>query len=337
MATQPKPVGLPLGWRLPQQPDVRAALSKLCRTTLVESSLTAVVDVATAVAIALASILIWVYLPIAVSVVVQPVLFLLIGSRQRGLENLVHHGAHSHFSRWKWLNDAVTDLLAGLLVFSAAKKFRATHRPHHEHFRTRLDPDWVRSPQVGFDELDRRTWRGYVWGLLVRLPAYTLGWWRSIGTDWVTTAKAVLWQILVFVAPLTWYAGPWTALLLWLVYWLVTLAVVLPIVRFVAEAGEHRYGGAKNLLTATFNNRGILHRWIFHPHADGLHLVHHLMPGVSHVHIPRVHEILLEKDPIYRAAEAKQHRLRVLEEPRVMTIDPVAGVQPGETGDRARQ
>jgi fatty acid desaturase len=75
--------------------------------------------------------------------------------------------------------------------------------------------------------------------------------------------------------PSWWWFGP-VAGLITTAEWLVAFPVALPLVRFVAESSEHVYEGTSTVFDATITNLGFLQRFMFHPHNDGYHTVHHL-------------------------------------------------------------
>ena len=93
-------------------------------------------------------------------------------------------------------------------------------------------------------------------------------------------------------------------------WWLPLLTVLQPILRLRAIC-EH--GGVTDLsspLTAARCNRtwgtpaNWLGRAVLFPHHVNHHLEHHLYPAVPHYHLPRLHQLLLEKGAL-DAAEVR--------------------------------
>ncbi len=124
-----------------------------------------------------------------------------------------------------------------------------------------------------------------------------------------------MWFTVTALIPSWWCFGP-VAGVVAVAEWLVTLLVALPILRFVAESGEHIYTGTDTVFDATVSNVGLLHRIVVHPHNDGYHTVHHLWPGIPHYRIHRVHRHLLRHDADGYANRLR-YRTHVLQEPRV--------------------
>ena len=50
--------------------------------------------------------------------------------------------------------------------------------------------------------------------------------------------------------------------------WLLGYALVLPVIRMIGEAGEHRYLAGDTVFNATISNLGWAHKWIVHPHGE---------------------------------------------------------------------
>jgi len=108
------------------------------------------------------------------------------------------------------------------------------------------------------------------------------------------------WQALFVYGPAALALGPQRALIAYLLVAPISLLVVLPIVRAMAEAGEHDYARADaSVLERTFDNRGPIN-YAVHPFGDGMHLTHHLAPGVPQWRLKKLHRWLLENEAGYR-------------------------------------
>lgn len=225
----------------------------------------------------------------------------------RGLENLVHEAAHYNFSRNKKLNDRIASWLVAAPLFQNLRLFRDGHGPHHKDLGGPEDPDLARNRRFHMDVLDRgSTWR-YFRAQLRQLPQYAVQWFRAVGTDRRTLALGLAWHAVACCA----IAGLLNASLLtvlgcWAAYWLVPFLVLLPVLRFTAEADEHTYAGATTIAEATVSNLGWFQRAMIHPHGDGYHTLHHLRPGIPHHRLPQAHHRLLSD-----AYEAYGRNLRV--------------------------
>ncbi|MFI3560404.1 fatty acid desaturase, partial [Staphylococcus pseudintermedius] len=85
-------------------------------------------------------------------------------------------------------------------------------------------------------------------------------------------------------------------------YWIVPTLTTFQIIRYWAEMAEHSGLNNGSELTASRNTFGM--PWtifIFHPHHDNYHLVHHLFPAIPHYNLRKAHEILM-RDDSYRNA-----------------------------------
>lgn len=232
-----------------------------------------------------------------------PVLLVAIGRGQRGLEALTHETTHFNIVGRRSRSEKVINDIVGAVLFAAPSfctvaAVRASHTAHHSLFGTDKDPDLQRYRNDDLESLDRDTLFRYMTGVVRRLPGYVVGWWRAIGTDLAAVASGVLWHTLVFVI-LFFFLGFATAVAVTAVV-LSSNVVVLTIIRFVGEAAEHQYSGTGTVIAATYTNDGWAHRLVFHPHADGIHTVHHLWPGIPHHALRKVHKALMEHDPNYR-------------------------------------
>lgn len=253
----------------------------------------------------------WLALPL------QPLLWLAIARFQRGLENLVHEGAHYNWLRKpQRVNDLLVTLLAALPTFTRVENYRRSHLDHHNNFGSDHDSDLLRYQRLDVEGLDRRRPLAFAAGLARRFGRYVAGWWRhSLEVDPGSLVYAVLWHAVVLVLPLSLLLGPLWGPLAWLAWWIVPFFLVLPWHRFVAEAAKHQYEGRDDVFTATVSNVGPIHRWWLHPHNDGYHLLHHVFPGVPHHRLRAAHAELLLADP---AGYGRfRHRRRVLQEPDV--------------------
>lgn len=274
------------------RPDLRLSLLAIAR------------DHAVILACGLASYLAYQSGGIWLCLLVWPVAMLFAGRTMRGLECLVHEASHYNLTRNRALNDALADGLCAWPVLSQVANYRKSHMVHHRAFGHETDPDRIRFAALGIDTLDRSDpWRFSI-GVARRLLPYIPGWWWAIGVDGPTIARFAAWHLLTFLVPATVFLAWQEALVLWLLTWVIPVFFMLPVVRFVAETAEHDYEdqdeATQVIFKTTWSNVGWIHHWIFHPHNDGFHAVHHLYPSVPHHALPRVHARLIEEDTDFR-------------------------------------
>ncbi|OWK25643.1 hypothetical protein AJ87_08160 [Rhizobium yanglingense] len=185
-------------------------------------------------------------------------------------------------------------------MLSQVAKYRKSHTVHHRAFGHGTDPDRIRFEKLGLTTLDRSNpWR-FSMGIAGRLLPYIPGWWWAIGVDLATVLRFAIWHAALFLLPVGLLLGWTDGLTLWTLTWAIPIFFVLPVVRFIAEAAEHDYEEQESetqvIFKTTWSNVGWIHHWIFHPHNDGFHAVHHLYPSVPHHALPKVHARLMQED-----------------------------------------
>ncbi|HWM91067.1 MAG TPA: fatty acid desaturase [Thermoanaerobaculia bacterium] len=270
-----------------------------------------------AVILALAAGVYWAYLYLhpAFLLVLYPLAAIGIVRSMRGLENLVHEGSHFNWSRSDHgLNDLLCNLLAAVPVFSDVVRYRPGHKLHHFSFGTDEDADLGRYQVLAIEEISRRNPIAFAAGIVRRIVAYVIGWWKVIQTRPAVLGKSLLWHAVFLILPAALALGLGTALALWLAFWIGPFLLLLPWHRFVAEAGKHQYEGQETVFDATISNIGFVHHLLLHPHSDGYHLLHHLFPGIPHHQLARAHRGLAQLDP-GGYGEALRLRTHILEDP----------------------
>lgn len=308
-----------MGWRRPSAPLVKEHIRAAHQTDTARSCLTALADHASVVLAALAVVVtargsssVDLALAIAVAAVVT-------GRAQRGLEVLVHEASHGNICRAdRRLNDRCGDLLAGWAVGLGVGDYRDGHSLHHRFYATDRDPDRARYVDLDIESLDRGSRAAYLRGVLARLPGYSVSWWVAVGTS-----PSCLWRILVTtsvlqVLPAYLIAGP-TAAAICAALAAAGLLLVTPVIRFLGETSEHQYLRAVTVLGTTVTNVGLVQRLLVHPHGDGWHQLHHILPGVPHHRLRRLHHHLLAHDVDGYAATLR-YRTRVRQEPSGLAL-----------------
>jgi fatty acid desaturase len=303
------------GYQLPAQ--AKPSLKQFMQTNLAASVVAALWDLSMILLLGISGSLAMKTWLLPYALLAHLPIFVFIARYQRALESLVHEASHYNWCRSRrWLNDLAADLLAAIPTLSTVRRYRAFHLPHHDALgdRTR-DTDLQRYLALGVEEIDRRNPARFLSSMLRVLPAYSLSWWRYIGTNPQVVLAGIAWHAFVVVVPLAALFGLGHALILWSVYWFVPFAFVLPVVRFIGETGEHVYSGSDSIYTATISNIGRVHQWFTNPHHDGYHVLHHLYASIPHHQLPQAHRWLMEHDPD-GYARTHRHRLRIFEDPR---------------------
>ena len=225
-----------------------------------------------------------------------------IGGRQLGFAVLMHEAAHRTLFRSRRWNDVVGNWLCAYPVWSDIYPYRAYHLQHHAKTGTAEDPDLsLAAPfPVTPASLRRKIWRdltgqtgwkraratfrrdlGLSQGKVRRLDFMGV---RNLRGVTITNA-ALLAGLLVCGHPALY--------LLWVAAWLTTYSLVMRI-RSIAE-----HGMVPDPADDFRNTRTTLARWwerlLIAPNRVNYHLEHHLMIGVPHYNLPRMHRLLRER------------------------------------------
>lgn len=239
---------------------------------------------------------IWMYL---ISIV-------LIGSRMRGLDNMTHEASHAMLFQSRFLNKWVSCFFATFPVLKSFSTYRESHYKHHRHLWTDKDPDFLRYKLNGLDQPVEKGWKfvsKHVLRplILVHVPAYIKG---AVSANFYSRDEPFVERVarigywVGIVGASIWF-GFWQELIF---FWFVPLLTTYQVISYWVEMGEHAGLKSENAMLASRNSfGGWISRFLFHPHNDPYHLVHHLFPAVPHYHIKKAHLILMEFDE-YRKA-----------------------------------
>jgi fatty acid desaturase len=232
---------------------------------------------------------------------------MVIGSRMRALENLVHEASHFQLFRNKKLNDLIGMFLCAFPIVSSLLAYRKSHLNHHRYFgNKKLDPDLIRYKKMGIDSspIGKRKFYFFLLKvfLLINTPKYILGTVKSFIYNKEVPFYEPINRIFFYITLmlLLFYFDLWK---LFLLYWMIPFFTTFQIIRQMSEISEH--GGIyeeKEFIKMTRNNfcHPIL-KFLIYPHNDFCHLVHHLAPFVAHYNLPRAHNILCSES-VYASA-----------------------------------
>ena len=220
------------------------------------------------------------------------VAILVIASRMRALENLVHEASHNNLFSSPRLHQRL-EFLYAFPVFRLLKDYRRSHLMHHKHLGDPLKhPDLVQLYILGLDCLpERPLWclfgiplTGFLTYQYLRTTFYEF--WESRSSRF---SKTVFWITIALVVVYT------ATLHLFVYYYLVPLLVILPTIRYWAEVSEHLGLDLRADFGNSRTNIGFVHRWYLNPHNDGYHSVHHLCSQIPFHLLPEAHEHLMKE------------------------------------------
>ncbi|KAJ7486884.1 fatty acid desaturase-domain-containing protein [Mycena latifolia] len=226
---------------------------------------------------------------------------LVISSRLRAFEHLVHEASHNNLftnpRAHEWF-----EFTYAFPVFRLLKVFRTLHLEHHKYLGDPVrDADVVRFIDYGFiaDEpmsAGRKTW------LMFGLP-FT-GWfhYEYINTlfieFWTVSScypsKVIYWALVLAAVHVSdnwvgfgkYYVVPWLG--------------ILPITRWWAELGEHLGMDMTSYFGNSRTNDGFWQRWWIHPLNDGLHAAHHLNSQVPYYRLRKAQAELIAESKAFR-------------------------------------
>ncbi|MEM5435880.1 fatty acid desaturase [Paraburkholderia diazotrophica] len=223
-----------------------------------------------------------------------------IGNRQRALGNLLHDAAHRNLARSDRINDALACLFIAPALFNSLAVYRELHARHHAWLGDPMrDPDYIAVRSKPGDRwwqpfskvlFAPAAWVGSTFGHL-HLATLTwmqrfaiVGWWCA-----VLGAMALLWGV--------------RAAALFFGIWLLARATVFHAITTFRELCDHfgRQPGGIFRYTRDVSSRS-LWRGLIHPHNNGYHLTHHLMPATPYHRLSSVHQRLLELPAFARTA-----------------------------------
>jgi fatty acid desaturase len=223
---------------------------------------------------------------------------LFIGTRFRGINNILHECSHLTFSANREDNILFGRIAAALLL-KTYDTYKAEHMSHHVHLGDyERDLDFHKLQKFKLeDELTPKTIVRHtltpIFGLhITSYVSFNLSWGdgRVFGI-----AKA----LLLLATTLCVLIDPAAALLL-IVF---PFVWVYPALNYWTDCIDH--AGILESDGELKQSRNVIVnpalRFIFFPRNDCYHLIHHLFPGLPVNHFDRVHKELLE-DPHYRAA-----------------------------------
>ena len=222
-----------------------------------------------------------------------------VGTRLRGLNNIVHECTHSTFCENREDNVTLGRLCASLLN-GCFKEYKYDHLSHHAHLGD-YDQDREMGPIEKFGLHEPISARTILRHVLTPLTGRHLKMYSGInlsGSDgaFFLGLKIVLLAVMVAFSLIQ----PLTSVL----FVLLPMFYILPTINFWTDCLDHAgIVGEDDELEATRNVLAPLPmKLLFFPRNDCFHLVHHLFPQVPARHLEKAHFELVE-DTAYRTQD----------------------------------
>jgi fatty acid desaturase len=222
---------------------------------------------------------------------------LVISSRLRAFENLVHEASHYNLFTSSRLHDIFEPLYA-FPVFRLLHDYRHSHQIHHKHLGDPArDPDLIRLRNDVLDQLPD----GFFWLFFGRpLTGYlTYEYLTTTFYEFWASPSSRLSKIAYWIVIMSAIVHK-KIFIYFVLYYLVPFLVVLPVTRFWAEVSEHAGLDLTEDIGNSRTNIGFLHSWFMHPHNDGYHTIHHLDSKVPFHSLPAAHNYLMQADEEFR-------------------------------------
>ncbi|HEY3536941.1 MAG TPA: fatty acid desaturase [Trinickia sp.] len=224
--------------------------------------------------------------------------FLVIANRQRALGNLLHEGGHRNLYRAPRCNDFVARVFLAPALLIDLERYRATHARHHAMLgMPAYDPDYIGPGMERFPD-----W----WGTYCRLLFSWRSWLASLFGHVIDHHVSVMRRLML----LAWWIAVWGSLAsiagaryaeVFVVSWYLAKATGFHAITVLREMCDHyglHPGGIYSFTRDIVVRRRW--RWLVHPHNNGYHLTHHLMPSVPYYRLPAAWKAVSQL-PSYRS------------------------------------
>lgn len=228
------------------------------------------------------------------------VAIVVIAGRQHGLLSLLHEAVHGLLFSRKSMNHLMANLFCILPLGNTFNTFARSHLNHHKFLNTKLDPEWYKKTTQGWKF--RKNLKGFLYLAFMECLVRNL---RGRALKFLNIFKGTensrnhRWLFFAYYLILFGALIHFKLLGLFAIYWLVPYLLVLPLISFSRSLAEHFGLEYDSELSSSRNVRPSVLNQFFIPHDTGLHLTHHLFPGVPCYHLKKVTEFL-EKSPRFR-------------------------------------
>lgn len=231
------------------------------------------------------------------SVLMMTATAIFIGTRFRGLNNIVHECCHSSFSENRQDNVLIGRVCASLLM-KTFRKYRDDHLSHHAN-NGDYDNDAEFAVIQKFRLHDALNWRTIIRHITTPLMGRHLRVYTGISLSGDDGRFFVFFKLvlLALIVAFTVFA-PATSF----TFVIVPLFYIYPTLNFWTDCLDHAgLVGANDELESSRNVLApALVRLLFFPRNDSYHLVHHLFPQIPARHLDFAHTELC-KDPSYKS------------------------------------
>ncbi len=231
-----------------------------------------------------------------------PLALVIVASRQRALNNIIHDASHYNLFKTRRWNALFATVFSALPLGESYELYRNRHMMHHAHLGDpKLDPDFQAPPPIRPGRPTYRAWQFFSYFLLNRNEwrSSLTGAWERLDTR-QRAAVVTWWAVVLGAMALT--VGM-ASTLAFFGLWIGSRLTTYHLFRVFAEISDH-IGLESGLVEEyTRNVPSTLWNSVFHPFNDNYHLTHHLFPNVPVIRLRRLHHLLL------RTPEYARHQL----------------------------
>lgn len=223
-----------------------------------------------------------------------------IGSRLHALAVLMHEAAHYRLFQNRKVNEFVGEVLCAWPITLTLRGYRNSHLTHHQHTNTDEDPDWEDGSKE--DYRFPKTKKQMVFALLRNAAGF--GFYdefteTSGGKEFNQIPRALRFAQLGCYAALVICSIVFSFWKVLLLFWVIPLITSLIFIAYVRAIAEHYGLNYSHELTSSRNTIATFWEgFLLAPYNVGLHLDHHLYPGVPWYKLRQLHAVLV-KEPAY--------------------------------------
>lgn len=237
--------------------------------------------------------------------IILPIAILISGSRIRALSNLIHDSSHLNLNMNKMLNDLITNMLAGYPLFSPVQEYRVKHLMHHRHLgHDELDPDVIMHKKYSYDDRNP-PYKSGIKNILFLIFNYkswvdsSIGSWKEIDLKYKLFGL-MWWAIVISIASIVAYPNSILFLFFFIIVRMTGYHAVRIYAEFIDHSGLNSTDGDIVSNTRIINNPNALMRYIFHPHNDVYHALHHFDPRIPCHSLGLAHILVRDKITVYK-------------------------------------
>lgn len=244
------------------------------------------------------------YLIYYYGIIWSPFTLLIMGNRQRALLALLHESSHFLLFSNRRLNDIFSQCFLGAPLFKSITKYRKIHNQHHIELG---DPEKDSDFMHNLDDIKSGPFQLYCKHFFSKDVYNPINFIKGIkDLPLKDRIYLVLWWG-IFITMLTLIFDAHYTFIFLISFVLARVFIFHAIVTFVIIS-DHAGLFPGSILRFTRNHPlWSPIKWFLHPHWNGMHLTHHLLPNVPCSNLKKAHYILLNWDTYANAEHCSSY------------------------------